>query len=316
MKNVLIRCDASVKIGLGHITRCLELARQLQKQKFHIIFAIKPYPLSIEIIEEKGFDYSCANKENFDYELWIKTLIKNYSIDIFIGDIRDNFPLQLIHFMKEKNILTIALDEPSSYAKECDLSFYPPHANIDCLQYTGKVYQGFEYLLLREEFYQSFDKTPNSIPNILVMMGGTDSYNRTFDIINTLEQSQENFTVTIILNQNNSQYDKNNNFIKNTKHKMTINQKVDNMSLFLNSIDFAITAFGTIIYELISKNIPAITITQKDDLKDINQQFFIEYGYIQTNNLTNENISQLLQKKGTTNKNNCKIIDIILKEIL
>ncbi len=316
MKNVLLRCDASKEIGLGHITRCLELAKQLQKHDFQIIFAIKPNPLAIQKIEEKGFEYSCANLENFNYELWIKTLLLDYSINIFIGDIRDGFPIELIQFMKTKDILTIALDEPSPYAKECDICFYPPHAILDTTKYKGKLFQGFEYTILREEFYKPFVKRQNSIPNILVMMGGTDSYNKTFDLINTLDQSQENFTVTIILNSNNSQYDKNYDFIQNTKHQMTIYEKIDTMSLFLNQIDFAIVAFGTIVYELISKNIPAITLLKKDDTKDINRDFFVEHGYIQTETLTIENISLLLQKTTTTNANKCRIIDIILKEIL
>ena len=187
MKNILIRCDASQEIGLGHIVRCLELAKQLEKQDCNILFAIKPYEIAIQALEDKGLNYTCATLENFNYESWIKNLIDTHAIDTFIGDVRDGFPIELIHYMKSKNILTIALDEPSPYAKECDFTFYPPHANIDKKLYKGKVYQGLEYLILREEFYKPFEKMQNSMPNLLVMMGGTDSENITLDILNQID---------------------------------------------------------------------------------------------------------------------------------
>ena len=199
-KNILIRCDASKEIGLGHITGCLVLANELRDDKNRVYFAIKNYEIAIEKIKEQQFDMIVAD-DNFDYFKWIEDIIEQQKIDIFIGDVRDGFPIELISYMKNKNILTVAIDEPSEYSKECDLCFYPPHASIDKSKYKGKVYQGLEYVILRPEFYEKFEKNKNKIPNILVMMGGTDAYNLTLPVIKKIDTHKEDFETSVILSK-------------------------------------------------------------------------------------------------------------------
>lgn len=262
MKNILIRCDASKEIGLGHITRCMELAKQLQKYNFNIIFAIKPYPLAIEKLEEKNFSYEYPDLENFEYETWIKMLLEKYKIKTFIGDIRDGFPMELITYMQKKDILTVAIDEPSSYAKECDLCFYPPHANIDKKLYKGKVYQGFEYVILREEFYKPFEKEHHKIPNILVMMGGTDAYNLTLMIVQQLlSLENKHFNISVIINKNHQDY----TYVQQSDTRVSVFDNIDTMANFFTKIDYAIASFGMSIYELLKLQIPFITISLDDD---------------------------------------------------
>lgn len=264
-RKVLIRCDASKEIGLGHITRCLELAKQLKKKDFEIIFAIKPYEICIEKIKEKDFSYVSCSLENFDYKKWILDCINKLNIDIFIADVRDGLPCELITLIKSKNILTIAIDEPSDYAKECDLCFYPPHAKIDKTLYKGKVYQGLEYVILREEFYGPFEKVKNEIPNILVMMGGTDAHNLTLDILKELEFKKDNFSINVILNKKNKQYEDVILFKKNSNKNIKIFSNINNMSMFLNNIDFGIISFGVSTYELLCKRIPNVNICLDDE---------------------------------------------------
>ena len=292
MKNVLIRCDASKDIGLGHITRCLVLANKFRNDGHHVYFAIKNYEITIEKLKEQKFDMLIA-EDNFDYFNWIESIIEEKQIDIFIGDIRDGFPVELITFMKNRNILTVAIDEPSSYAKERDLCFYPPHANIDKSKYKGKVFQGLEYVILRDEFYERFEKKKNEIPNILVMMGGTDAYNLTLPVIKKLDSYNEKFMISVILSDNHKDIKVLNDFIKISNHKIDIYNKVDNMSFFLNNIDFAISQFGTVVYEYLIKNIPTIYIyNKKESIKSYSYFIQNEYGIL--SEVSNIDIQKLL----------------------
>jgi spore coat polysaccharide biosynthesis protein SpsF len=312
-KNILIRCDASKEIGLGHITRCLVLANELRDDKNRVYFAIKNYEIAIEKIKEQQFDMIVAD-DNFDYFKWIEDIIEQQKIDIFIGDIRDGFPIELISYMKNKNILTVAIDEPSEYSKECDLCFYPPHASIDKSKYKGKIYQGLEYVILRDEFYKEYEKKKNDIPNILVMMGGTDAYNLTFPVVEKIDKNKEYFEISVILSDKHKDINLLKKFIKTSKHQIKIYNKVENMSSFLDNIDFAISQFGTIAYEYLIKNIPAIYIyNDKENINTYN--YFVNNSYALVSDIEDINIDILSNLSYKKLEINCKIFEVIIKNI-
>ena len=312
-KNVLIRCDASKEIGLGHITRCLVFANELRDDKNRVYFAIKNYEIAIEKLKEQQFDMLIAD-DNFDYFNWIVEIVKEKEIDIFIGDVRDGFPIELISYMKNKNILTVAIDEPSEYSKECDLCFYPPHASIDKSKYKGKVYQGLEYVILRDEFYKEYEKKKNDIPNILVMMGGTDAYNLTFPVVEKIDKNEEYFEISVILSDKHKDINLLKKFIKTSKHQIKIYNKVENMSSFLDNIDFAISQFGTIAYEYLIKNIPAIYIyNDKENINTYN--YFVNNSYALVSDIEDINIDILSNLSYKKLEINCKIFEVIIKNI-
>ena len=272
-KNILFRCDASKEIGLGHIIRCLVLANQFRDNGDKVFFAIKNYDIAKEKIKEQNFDVLIADEKDFNYFEWIKNIVEEREINIFVGDVRDGFPIELISYMKNKNILTIAIDEPSEYAKVCDLCFYPPHAKMDKTIYKGKVYQGLEYVILRPEFYKEYEKKKNDIPNILVMMGGTDSNDLTLEVLKILEKKENNFNISVILDKRNKKYYDVVSLKEKSTKNISIFSNINNMSIFLNDINFGIITFGMSAYELLYKNIPSLHICLDTDHSNASKFF-------------------------------------------
>lgn len=261
-KTILIRCDGYKEIGLGHVVRCLVLAKQLRDLGHKVIFATQNKNPGFETIQHENFEIIPIDTSDFNYQPWIEHLLSKIQIDIFIGDVRDGLPREVIQYMKQKKILTVAIDEPSDYAKACDICFYPPHADIDTSTYQGRVYQGFEYVILREEFYKPFTKIKNEIPNVLVMMGGTDACNLTLPIVQQLlNLENKNFNISIVIHQNHLDY----NALKVLDRRVSLHSNIKNMKQFLTLIDFGIISFGGSVYELLKLQIPFITICLDED---------------------------------------------------
>ncbi len=54
---VAIRTDASVRIGSGHVMRCLTLAEELRVQGAEVLFICRDLPGNLNaVIAEQGFD--------------------------------------------------------------------------------------------------------------------------------------------------------------------------------------------------------------------------------------------------------------------
>ena len=305
-QNVLIRCDASKEIGLGHVTRCLVLAQQFKKDSNKVFFAIRENEIAMKKLQESGFQYFLPSSN--DYNSWLQNITDTQNINIFIGDVRDGLAKKTIQEFKQKGILCVAIDEPSEYAKECDLCFYPPHAQIDVNQYKGKVYQGFEYVLLRDEFYKTYQKRYNKKPHILVMMGGTDAHNLSYKVVQQLLNTNFNGKISVVINQNHPDFTKLSVLSENVK----IDSNIDDMAIFLTQIDFAIITFGVTAYELVAMQVPSYHICLDDDHYSASK-FFEKNGYakclnkIDIGDLKDINLS-ILQKNTITN--------IVLKTIL
>lgn len=313
--NILIRCDASVKIGLGHVTRCLVLANEFRNKGHSVFFAVRDNQLGINKVKEQGFQYFLPPSP-FNYHQWLTTLSAELNINIFIGDIRDGLPIIVINTLKKANIITVAIDEPSDYRKACDLCFYPPHAQLAPLDWTGfkgKIKQGLEYVLLRPEFYSNTARAlPNKkIKNVLIMLGGTDPMNLTLPVVKKLKNNKIINLHTIIANDHPDKE-------AIIKTKVKVHFTVKHMHQFLQNIDYAIISFGVSAYELIALGIPSTHILLNED-HEAATKYFVKAGLassLRANEITDEqkliNYSLSVKPKEITK---CQVAMKILKEV-
>ncbi len=198
---LLIRADASVAIGTGHVMRCLALAQAWQDAGGRATFALAEAPAAIErrLITEGvavakmrsgiGSEAEASELANLAHALkasWI----------VFDGE---RFGATYIQSSKEKSGLKVlSLDDFGNVgAKDADLVLnqnpgVSRKAYAWC-QDDARLLLGTDYVLLRREFrqLQTGRDLPTAARTVLVTFGGSDPDNLTEKVFSVLAANSE-----------------------------------------------------------------------------------------------------------------------------
>ena len=204
MKDLLIRADATGKIGTGHVMRCLALAEAWQRRGGRAVFLGRCESESLKSrIPSGGFDWIPIEKcypdpFNIDHtidilrklnarpetrDVWLVADGYNFD-DVFQRKVRQaGYPLLLVDDYGQSRhcYADIVLNQNISASS----AFYQdrePHALL---------LLGPSYALIRQEFLP-WRGRPRQIPDvankILITMGGADPGNVTFEVLKVLGQ--------------------------------------------------------------------------------------------------------------------------------
>lgn len=272
---LLIRCDASLVHGMGHLVRCMVLAEAFVEKNFCVVFVLRDSAeLAIERLRQKKMPFALLESTQ-DYAQQMLAFAEKFKPCIFLGDVRDGLPGEVIEVYKAQGILTVALDEPSEYAKLCDLCFYPPHACIEIADYRGRVFKGLKFVVLRPEFYHYKPKIKNIKPHVMVLMGGTDPHNLSYTIVQTLQTTYaHSINIEVLVRPDHPDL----NTLKAFGPNVKVISGIERMADYLDHIDYAVVAFGTSAYELLAKQIPAFYLILSKEAKKP-AQWFEDKGY-------------------------------------
>jgi len=262
---IVFRCDASPDIGLGHLIRCLAVAKGMEKQS-QIIFATTKDGTN-SYIKGAGFEVFFKEKNETE-ERYLKRL--NYIIhtDIIVIDKKYPYSTKLLNSLKQGNTKIIMIDNICEGLAGCNEIIFPnAHLDKDILKeylsqgQINKVKTGLEYVVLRNEILTLKDKINHNFhnpPNIVVTTGGTDPEKVLLKLIPWLKGMDLKANILILIGQA-FKY-------KNKLEKLIINLP-DNFQVLPYSIegllkaDIVICTFGVSIYEMIYLQIPTICIS-------------------------------------------------------
>lgn len=204
MKDLLIRADATAKIGAGHVMRCLALAQVWRKRGGRAVFFSHCEGESLKgRISSGGFDLIPLEKccpDPFDIDLTIDMLRKlnarpetrdtwlvadGYHFDeVFQRRVRQaGYPLLLVDDYGQSGhcYADVVLNQNMS-ANSALYQNREPHALL---------LLGPSYALIRQEFHP-WRVRPRQIPDVakkvLVTMGGADPGNMTLEVLKVLRQ--------------------------------------------------------------------------------------------------------------------------------
>jgi len=244
---VIILTEAGIKLGYGHLMRCLAIAQGLKKKNIDSVFFLRGDSNPENMID--GFEWKNIEWLEKNPDVTGKTVILDsyYADENFCKKIYDQADKVL--FIDDFNRIPypggMVLNSVLG-AEEID---YPIRENI-------KYLLGPEYHPLRKEFWEVPDKVINPvIKKILVTFGGTDVTNETPQILNMLKEKFPELEKHVIIGKGFLNLDKIEDAADDNTY-LIIQPDAEKMKEQMLECDIAISAAGQTIYELARVGIP------------------------------------------------------------
>ena len=203
--NVVVRCDGSPEIGLGHVVRCLALARELRDRHGRSVsFAMRPEPLGIGMARDAGFRvFESPPGAAISSGSWLEAAIHSAVARILVLDSREALALDDLRAIRQRTGVRVAvIDDASDVRLAADDAFYPPVPQVQALtwpDFAGRVHAGWEWVLLRPGFAAEPRRSPHERPVVLVTMGGTDPAGLTLKAVRALARVTASFETVVLL---------------------------------------------------------------------------------------------------------------------
>tara|TARA_B100001964_G_scaffold238280_1_gene303521 strand:+ start:146 stop:1228 length:1083 start_codon:yes stop_codon:yes gene_type:complete len=281
--NFFIRTDASIKIGTGHMMRCLTLADKLSMRGADVVFITKEDEgNSIGLIEKKGFRLNRLPRSidlAEDREL-TKKILKDLSKcpDMLIIDHYD-VDISCESLLREYVKMIMVIDDLADRRHDCDI-LLDQNYNTSDNRYNGLVPEnciqllGPEYAILRSQFQKvrkNLRKRDGGVNRILVFMGGSDSKNVTSKALRAIHMlDRSDIATDVVIGNLNPYHDE----IKTQTSQIpntTCSHNVENMAELMASADLCIGAAGAATWERCCLGLPTITIILAENQKNISE---------------------------------------------
>lgn len=297
---IVIRADASLQIGTGHVMRCLTLAVALKEMGAMVQFICRELSGNlIASIEEKGFivhklpahEIAVLNNVKVEDDLfhasWL-TVTQGQDAKECQGLIQDISPDWLIvdHYaidyrwenqLKANCRKLMIIDDLADRKHECDLLLDQTYGRKDedykaLVPQACRLLLGSQYALLRPEFaqwreYSLQRRATPELNNILISMGGVDRDNVAGQVLELLKACglPDEITITVIIGATAQNLEEVKKIARTMRNKTKVKVDVTNMAELMSNADLAIGAAGATTWERCALGLPSIMITMADN---------------------------------------------------
>jgi UDP-2,4-diacetamido-2,4,6-trideoxy-beta-L-altropyranose hydrolase len=272
---LLIRTDASVQIGTGHLMRCLALSQAWQDAGGKVVFLMATKAPALEArLQSEGMKIvhlsvqpgsiddaiqtSCyAHQVEAD---WIvvdgyhfgtnyQRIIKNQKCRLLLIDDLGNFEYYYADLILNQNI----------YAHEELYGNREPYTQL---------LLGTRYALLRREFlkWRGWKREiPEVARKVLVTMGGSDPDNVTLKVIQALQQvDMDGLEAIVVVGGINPHHEELQAAVQDSRFPIRLESNVTDMPELMAWADVAVSAGGSVIWELAFMGVPIIGLSRAE----------------------------------------------------
>jgi UDP-2,4-diacetamido-2,4,6-trideoxy-beta-L-altropyranose hydrolase len=279
---LLVRADATVMSGTGHVMRCLALAQTWQRAGGEVIFAMAQSTVAIrerlqsEQIQIISIDADPASAGDTEQVIRVAQVhnaewlvVDGYHFDArYVAELQKVGPVLLVDDNGEAEFYSSALvlnqnlhAEAGMYAKKALLT---------------RLLLGPRYALLRTEFmaYQNWmRKVPDRGTRVLLTMGGSDPKDLTPSILSALcNLAVEDLHIRVIVGGSAGNRSAVAEIEDKFPERVELMSNVMNMAGLMAWADIAVAGAGTTCWEMCLMGLPAILVVVAD-----NQEFIAEH---------------------------------------
>ncbi|MEG0259813.1 MAG: UDP-2,4-diacetamido-2,4,6-trideoxy-beta-L-altropyranose hydrolase [Lysinibacillus sp.] len=245
---IVIRADASIHIGSGHVMRCLTIAKALRKKGNEVCFLMKELPGNMrDFVGSQGFTV-ITDMQRADI-----CLIDHYDIDIgWEGKVRT--------FVNK----IVVIDDLANRQHDCDLLLdqnvvpnfaqrYDDLVPVHCVKLLGA-----SYLIMREEFIRERNRLEiktGKINRLLIFMGGSDPTSETMKVLSALAQYPVFRHIDIVVGNSNPHRTEIKHICE--KRGYHFHCQIDYMASLMRKADFSIGAGGSTMWERCFVGLPS-----------------------------------------------------------
>lgn len=266
-----IRTDANKKIGMGHVMRCMTVAKKLRKLGELVIFFISDDYAS-DVIRNNGFECCVLSYEYKDKEAELLTFIdmlKNKKIKILLIDsyeVSEKYMSELnkevkIAYIDDMNMFRYPADLIINYTYNAEKSLYK-RWNYN---YKTKFLLGSKYIPLRTEFEDVPVDNIQKVKRMLITTGGADEYDMLLDILHRLLRPRWEQFEKILIAGKFYEHIEDLRQIELQDQSVRVYYNISNMAEIMKQCQIAISAGGTTIAELCACGIPTIGFALADN---------------------------------------------------
>jgi len=277
---LIIRADASIEIGTGHVMRCLALAQSWQDSGGKVTFATATDNPALKVhLKSEGMKivYLSVQPGSNDDAAQTASLAKELGASWVVVD-GYHFGAEYQRIIKDSRLRLLFIDDyghADYYYADIVLN-QNLHANEklykDKEPYT-KLLLGSKYVLLRREFLKWREwkrKIPRIARKVLVTMGGGDPNNVTLKVIQALKQVKVgDLEAVVVIGGNNLHFEELQAAIQNSQIQIRLESNVTDMSKLMAWADIAVSAAGSTSWELMFMNLPSIVLVLAENQRSV-----------------------------------------------
>lgn len=268
---LLIRADASTRIGTGHVMRCLALAQAWQSGGGHAFFAMSMESPALQArLQSEGIEviYLPAQSGSADDAVQTVDLAQRMGATWVVAD-GYHFGAEYQRIIKGAGQRLLFIDDNGHADHYCadvvlNQNIHAHEGLYENREPYTRLLLGPRYVLLRREFL-GWRRWKREIPEVarkvLVTLGGGDPDNVTLKVIQALQQVKVNgLEAVVVVGGSNPHYEELQSAAQDSRFPTHLKSNVVNMPELMAWADVAVSAGGSTCWELAFMELPSLLL--------------------------------------------------------